>query len=204
MCCIFLKLNISYVYYVFFSEAHGNITCDVINITPVTYLFKQHSAHRNGNIEPEPTSSASMNTPPVKQTSAKSSDRESEASHYQSKLKGMAQHLVEIANVSLHAQSDSTNDLMFAKLLYDCGNEFLGIGEYLVDVAMTLRPSVHLNQSSVSVDSEYAGFSDDDSTTKCFQDIVVINDDPQKQIKSTVTSGAHLSVVNMATHSKNR
>ena len=174
MSCLFLKLNISCVYYVFFSEAHGNITHDVIDITLETYLLEQqHSAHTNGNIKPEPTSTASMNTRLVKQTSAKSSDRESEASHYHSKLKGMAQHLAEIANVSLHAQSDSTNDLTFAKLLYDCGNEFLGIGEYLVDVAMTLKPSVHLNQSSVSVDSEYAGFSDDDSTTKCFQDIMV-------------------------------
>ena len=203
MSCLFLKLNISCVYYVFFSEAHGNITHDVINITLETYLLEQqHSAHTNGNIKPEPTSTASMNTHLVKQTSAKSSDRESEASHYHSKLKGMAQHLAEIANVSLHAQSDSTNDLTFAKLLYDCGNEFLGIGEYLVDVAMTLRPSLHLNQSSVSVDSEYAGFSDDDSTTKCFQDIMVINDDPQKQVKSTVMSGAHSSVVNMATQQK--
>ena len=143
MSCLFLKLNISYVYYVFFSEAHGNITCDVINITLETYLLEQqHSALRNSNIEPEPTSTASMNTCPVKQTSAKSSDRESEASHYHSKLKGMAQHLAEIANMSLYAQSDSTNDFTFAKLLYDCGNEFLGIREYLVDVAMTLRPSV--------------------------------------------------------------
>ena len=127
MSCLFLKINISYVNYVFFSEAHGNIAHDVINITPKTY---QHSAHRNGNIEPEATSTASMNTSPVKQPSVTSSDRESEASHYHSKLKGMAQHLAEIANVSLHAQSDSTNDLTFAKLLYDCGNEFLSIGEY--------------------------------------------------------------------------
>ena len=143
MSCLFLKLNISYVYYVFFSEAHGNITCDVINITPEKYLLEQqHSAHRNGNIELKTTSTASMNTSPVKQPSVTSSDRESDASHYHSKLKGMAQHLAEIANVSLHAQSDSTNDLTFPKLLYDCGNEFLGIGEYLVDVTMTLRPSL--------------------------------------------------------------
>ena len=51
----------------------------------------------------------------------------------------MGQHLAEVANVSLHQKSDS-NDSTFAKLLYDCGNELVGIGEYLVDVAQTLSP----------------------------------------------------------------
>ena len=79
-----------------------------------------------------------MHTKPVKWQSVTSSERESEATLYHHNLKGMAQHMAEIANVSLHAKSDSTNDSTFAKLLFDCGNELLGIGEYLVDVAQTL------------------------------------------------------------------
>ena len=91
----------------------------------------------------------------------------------------MAQHLAEIANVSLHAQSDSTNDLTFAKLLYDCGNEFLGIREYLLDVAMTLSLiCIGLNAPSISLDSAYAGNSDNDNTTEFVHDTVVIKDDP--------------------------
>ena len=76
-----------------------------------------------------------MNTKPVKQPSVTSSERERDTALYHHNLKGMAQHLAEIANVSLHAKSDSTNDSTFAKLLFDCSNKLLGIGEYLVDVA---------------------------------------------------------------------
>ena len=127
------------------------------------------------------------------------SERESEAALYHCNLKGMAQHLAEIANVSLHAKSDSTNDSTFTKL-FDCSNELLGIGEYLVDVAQTLSLSVCMNAPL-----DTACVSDDDKATKIIQDIVVIKDDPplmckvpvSKEVESKAQLGTHSSESNV-------
>ena len=68
---------------------------------------------------------------------------------------------------------------------------------------MTLRPSLRFNEPSVSVDSEYAGISDDDNTTEFVHDIVVITDDPPSVLNMSKNrsnqQGAHSSVLNIKT-----
>ena len=93
----------------------------------------------------------------------------------------MAQHLTEVANVSLDAKCDGTNDLPFSKLLYDCGNKLVGIGEYLVDVAQTLSPSACMNAASVGQDNASA-----------------LTDDSNSSNSTSVVKSAHIDDSNMS------
>ena len=70
---------------------------------------------------------------------------------YFAQLKKLATHLADISSVTLRQQKNgifSDDDLAFANLVSDCGDELTGLGEYLIDVAK----SIQSNQTSHVMD----------------------------------------------------
>ena len=85
------------------------------------------------------------------------STKTSETLHYFGKLKKLATHLADISGVTLKEQHKgifSDDDIAFSNLVYDCGNEFMGLCEYLLDVAKSINQNheVFTNTTNVSQD----------------------------------------------------
>ena len=62
----------------------------------------------------------------------------SETLQYHNKLKKMAMHLADICCATLRQWEEgelSQEDQEFANLVFDCGNELAGLGEYLIELS---------------------------------------------------------------------
>ena len=102
----------------------------------------------------------------------------SETLDYFGELKKVATHLADISSVTLKQQSQgifSDKDIEFSNLVYDCGNELMGLGEYLLDMANSINQN---KQDSTNISQELSilsSLSDTHNTRSSDDDDVVIN-----------------------------
>ena len=69
------------------------------------------------------------------------STKAGETLDYFGKLKKLASHLADISSVTLKEQWNdnySDDDIQFSNLVFDCSNELMGLGEYLLDLAKSM------------------------------------------------------------------
>ena len=170
----------SYMFFTF-SENHKAMP-DVITIEsdsedmPVmgmeTYLAERDCCvDINGDISPseEPVRSSDIDVHSIKTR---------ETLDYLGELKKVATHLVDISSVTLKQQSQgifSDEDIAFSNLVDDCGNELMGLGEYLLDVTNSINQN---KQDSTNVSQELSillSLSDTHNTRSSDDDDVVIN-----------------------------
>ena len=118
----------------------------------------ENSVDHNENIKPCEQPSDSVKTSPAMEETYK----------YHTKLVSLAWHLADVTTATLRENNFNEDDIEFAHLIWDCGNELFGLAKFLIDSAKTTTEnvsvsSVHEEHSVIDITDTDDGLSENDT-----------------------------------------
>ena len=146
----------------------------------------EHSAHRNGDIQPDEDITDQMTASATSLISESDTTERTEIYKFHTKLAQMAEHLADITTATLRQCKFTEEDVEFSCLIRDCGDELAGMGEFLIEVANTISENVSVEMPEVI---EISNSDDDTPVTNEILNTV------QDSVRSKMTSAKNVSAI---------
>ena len=125
---------------------------------------QEHSAHRNGDIQPDEDITDQMTASDTTPVSESDTTCRTEIYKFHLKLAQMAEHLADITTATLRKSKFTEEDVKFSCLIWGCGEELAGVKEFLIEVANTISENVSVEMPEISV-IEISNTDDDTPVT---------------------------------------
>ena len=98
----------------------------------------EHSAHQNGDIQPDEDITDQMTASDTAPVNESDTTCRTEVYKFHTKLAQMAEHLADITTATLRQSKFTEEDVEFSCLIWDCGEELAGMGEFLIEAANSI------------------------------------------------------------------
>ena len=147
-----------------------------------------HSAHQNRDIQPDEDITDQMTASDTTPVSESDTTCRTEIYKFHTKLAQMAEHLADITTATLRQSKFTEEDVEFSCLIWDCGEELAGMGEFLIEVANTISENVSVEMPEIQV----IEISDSDDDTPVTNEILsTVQDSAKRKIPSAKSHRGH-------------